>query len=347
MKRAAHFSIWLVALLAAALAACSTTSNPRFPHAVHLARSICAGPGRPPCPTCNSCHAVSRDDRRVDMLPRESQCTACHKPAERDVLRTLTAIPVRPSGEIAFDHDRHLAMPEISGQCVSCHAGVLNDKSADMPPMSQCFSCHEHREQWQRAQCLPCHQSEDLRHTPPRTFLQHTASFARRHGQFAQENKALCQSCHAEAECNACHDTSQTLTAERRSPEDIERNFVHRGDFMVRHAIEADAAPARCARCHSPQTCDSCHLARGVSANRLDGRSPHPQGWVGANANARSLHGIEARRDILKCASCHEQGPATNCIRCHKVGAYGGNPHPAGWRSSSGTDAQMCRYCHG
>lgn len=337
---------WLVALLAA-LAACGTDRPARFPHALHLSSAVCAAPGRPACPTCNSCHAVSRDERRAAMLPAKSQCAPCHRPGERDVLGTLSLKPERASGEIAFDHQRHLAMPEIEGQCVSCHSGVLRDQSVNMPPMSRCFGCHEHRAEWQRAECTPCHRSDELRHTLPRTFLQHTASFARRHGQFAQDNVKLCQSCHAEAECNACHDTAQSLTAERRRPEAVERNFVHRGDFMVRHAIEAQSGPARCARCHSQETCDSCHLERGVSANGVDGRNPHPPGWVGANTGARSFHGVEARRDILQCAACHDQGPATNCIRCHKVGGYGGNPHPAGWRSSMSRDEQMCRYCHG
>jgi hypothetical protein len=87
-------------------------------------------------------------------------------------------------------------------------------------------------------------------------------------------------------------------------------------------------------------------VARGVSANRVGARNPHPPGWVGSNPNARSFHGREARRDILLCASCHDQGPATNCIRCHKVGGFGGNPHPGGWRSTQSESSTMCRYCH-
>jgi len=281
------------------------------------------------------------------MLPPPSECTSCHRRSDTDALRALSSVPVRPSGAIAFNHDQHLAMQEIRGQCVGCHGGVLDRERPNMPPMSQCFGCHEHEQQWQRSECGPCHESQkELSHISPRTFLRHDAAFARRHGQAARENTALCRTCHAESECNACHDTSQGMSVEVRRPEAVEANFVHRGDFMVRHAIEAQATPARCATCHSPQSCDSCHLARGVSGNQVDGRSPHPPGWVGTNVDSRSFHGLEARRDILQCAACHEQGSATNCIRCHKVGAYGGNPHPSGWRSSASTGDQMCRYCH-
>jgi hypothetical protein len=100
-------------------------------------------------------------------------------------------------------------------------------------------------------------------------------------------------------------------------------------------------------RCHTVETCDACHLARGVSGNGADSANPHPPGWIGANPRARSFHGRAARRDIVACASCHEQGAATNCIRCHTVGAFGGNPHPGGWKSARSKGDTICRYCHG
>jgi hypothetical protein len=158
----------------------------------------------------------------------------------------------------------------------------------------------------------------------------------------------LCQSCHAEKDCQVCHDLTSGMAPDRRHPDQLERKQVHRGDFMVRHAIEAQSQPARCQSCHEPeQDCDSCHVARGVSGNALGSRNPHPPGWVGSNTRASDFHGTAARRDLLACAACHEQGPATNCIRCHQVGGYGGNPHPAGWQSSREPASSMCRYCHG
>jgi hypothetical protein len=186
-----------------------------------------------------------------------------------------------------------------------------------------------------------------LRRTTPRTFLQHDAAFLRRHGDLSTFEQSLCQTCHTQRDCQACHDVSQGwMMAGLHVPEAFQGPFVHRGDFMSRHSIEARAASARCATCHAPQTCDACHLKSGVSGNALHTRNIHPPGWVGSSAAFTSLHGREARRDLLSCAGCHEQGPATNCIRCHKVGAYGGNPHPHGWDSAREPSAQMCRYCH-
>jgi hypothetical protein len=261
--------------------------------------------------------------------------------------RVLAMPPERPDGEITFDHDRHLAMADIGGQCVPCHAGVVEKNTFGLPPMKKCLTCHEHEAQWNRGQCTPCHQQNDLVRIMPRTFLRHAGDFIRTHGQAAAEEKQLCRSCHTQADCEGCHDVTQALAIEKRRPDAIEQDFVHRGDFLVRHPMEAQVDPARCLRCHEPATCDACHVERGVSGNGMSGRNPHPVGWVGNDVGSRNFHGTAARRDVALCASCHEQGPATNCIQCHKVGAYGGNPHPAGFRSSQSTSEGMCRYCHG
>jgi hypothetical protein len=347
MERSRLLWLLVTGLLASAwLAACTEKPTPRFPHRLHLAELACGKPGQPACLTCNTCHAPSQPDREY-KLPPAALCQTCHREPAGDALASLHAVPERPIGEIAIDHDKHLAMPGIGGQCVTCHGGVVEPGKSTLPPMDRCFQCHEHEQQWQRAQCAPCHQSKDLKSSLPRTFLQHDASFLRHHGESSTFEMSLCQTCHTQQDCQACHDVTQDLTAEARSPERVESRSFHRGDFMSRHALEASAAPARCASCHSPQTCDSCHVVRGVSGNAIASRNPHPPGWVGSSAGFKSPHGVEARRDILACASCHDQGPATNCIRCHQVGSYGGNPHPRGWQSARSPSDQMCRYCHG
>ena len=331
--------------LSAVLAACADRSAPRFPHRMHLAELDCGKPGKPDCLSCNSCHAVSERDR-AHKLPQPDLCANCHRSDAHAVRAVFATDPPRASGPIHFEHDLHLKMKEIKGQCVPCHAGVIEPRTSTLPPMAKCFSCHEHAEEWKQGVCAPCHVQADLERTLPQTFLRHDQNFAHQHGQFARQEQRLCQACHSQAQCDDCHDISQTLPVEKRMPEKIERRFVHRADFVVRHAIEAESQPVRCQRCHTAESCDACHVARGVSANRLGAANPHPPGWVGTNPNTRTFHGREARRDILACAACHDQGPATNCIRCHKVGGFGGNPHPGGWKSSQSTSAEMCRYCH-
>ncbi|MFZ5891487.1 MAG: cytochrome c3 family protein [Myxococcota bacterium] len=331
-----------LAVALAIVAACVERGPARFPHQAHLTGTACAHG----CLSCNTCHTPSQDGRE-SKLPELSLCTSCHQHDATRISKVLHVKPERPSGPIIFDHDQHLAMPEIRGQCVGCHAGVVENKRPPLPPMSQCLTCHEHQSQWDAGQCTPCHAQRDLKQLMPRTFLRHDQNFARRHGTLALEQKQLCQACHTQADCDGCHDTSQGIPIERRLPERIERTFVHRGNFLSVHALEAQAEPSRCLRCHEKDSCDGCHTARGVSGALSNGRNPHPPGWVGVNTLSSDFHGRAARRDILACASCHDQGPATNCIRCHRVGAYGGNPHPAGrWPSSRDLNEPMCRYCH-
>ncbi len=344
-SRAATLLLGLSVALAAVIAACRTPPASRFPHRAHLVDLPCGTPESPQCLTCNSCHTPSQVPR-TGSVPGAKLCDGCHHDDGPPPKTMLVARVDRPYGEIAFDHDRHLAMASIQGQCVPCHAGVVTPGAASIPPMSQCFTCHEHQEEWNRGECAPCHQPHDLDRILPQTFLRHEGTFARNHGSAATEQKQLCQACHTQAECNECHDVTQNLTVERRHPASLERSFVHRADFMVRHGIEAQSQPATCARCHEPSTCDSCHAEHGVSGNLLNARNPHPPGWIGTDTQSGDFHGREARRDILLCAGCHEQGPATNCIRCHKVGAYGGNPHPRGWKGSRSDNSEMCRYCH-
>lgn len=346
-RRERWFGVVLLAatFVAALLAACRERLPARFPHRAHLMGPACGSAGEAACLSCNTCHAPSAADR-AHKLPEAALCERCHQRDLGRVTQVLHVEPPRPYGAIGFDHDRHLAMAGIEGQCIPCHAGVVEAGKPNIPPMAQCFTCHEHERQWRRGECTPCHREADLRRTLPVTFLRHDSTFARRHGTEAAQQAHLCQSCHAQADCDGCHDLSQALPVERRRPEKVEASFVHRGDFMTRHALEAEAQPSACLRCHAPETCDACHAVRGVSGALSNGRNPHPPGWIGADVGARSFHGTEARRDILACAACHDQGPATNCIRCHKVGAYGGNPHPEGFSSSRGFDAAMCRYCH-
>jgi hypothetical protein len=180
----------------------------------------------------------------------------------------------------------------------------------------------------------------------PQTFSRHDTGWIRRHGPAAKRVSSQCNQCHTESQCNDCHDLKQTIPIEVRRPEAIGAGFVHRGDFLTRHPIEARSQPTACLKCHSTSSCDDCHVRRGVSGNAVDGRNPHPIGWVGPDTDSKNFHGRAARRDVVSCAACHDRGPATNCIRCHRVGGSGGNPHPGGWTSSRSKGAAMCRYCH-
>lgn len=332
-------------------AACSTRLLTRFPHQLHLSQLACGGEGQPACLSCTSCH-TGAPDQATWVKPPATVCAGCHHEEEAQKYARVfrPEVAKRPAAyDIRFGHDAHLKLADIKGQCVKCHAGVVQAAGGQplFPPMDTCRGCHNHEAQFAANDCAPCHKESDLRGLKPLSFLPHDANWLRRHGGLARDELARCSTCHAQTQCDSCHDATQALRAEVRNPGAIEREYVHRFEFLSRHGIEARTQPGTCVSCHRTQDCDACHARQGVSGGLVDGSNPHPPNWAGNLGLATNLHGRAARRDIASCAACHEQGAASNCVRCHRVGGFGGNPHPPGWRSSQGMDAVSCAACHG
>ncbi len=336
----------VLAMILAGLLACQR-GVVRFPHREHLGLK-CGGEDEPECLSCLACHGQIVKEAAKGH-PASQDCSRCHKNSHR-IARVLSA-PASPAREqaeqISFDHGLHLQLDAIGGQCITCHGGVVSEtEKPHFPEMARCFACHEHKSQWDRGECVPCHRMADLKGLFPRTFLRHGPGWDRGHAAAALATTVQCQACHTAESCDDCHDVTQGLRVEIRQAEQVHRDFIHPADFLTRHAMEASSEPARCLSCHRTETCDSCHLARGVSAGRLGADNPHPPGWMGPDSADARHHGRAARRELLSCASCHDQGPMTNCIDCHRVGGPGGNPHPEGWRSSRTPSEVMCAYCH-
>ena len=339
----ARLLVFALALSALGAIGCEQRLRPGFPHRVHLTTEGCGGPGQPACPTCATCHGGIREANEQAM-PNREDCARCHREKTDEALARFQPQTQRRT-DILFDHPQHLKLDTISGQCVGCHPGVPLDGLREyFPPMATCTDCHAGT--LEQGVCAPCHRASDMKELVPETFLRHDLEFVRDHGLEASRHQNVCSQCHADRDCAACHDPIQTLKIAARLIPAVEKNLIHRADFVTRHAIEARSQPAQCFRCHQVDECNSCHVERGVSASRIDAINPHPIGWVGPDVSSPNHHGREARRDLISCAGCHDQGPATNCIRCHRVGGPGGNPHPSGWRSTRSPQDSMCRYCH-
>lgn len=344
-------STWLALLLivlVSAFVGCDR-KQARFTHMQHLSVA-CGGPKQPPCMSCDTCHGKvdANASAKANTPPWVKTCDSCHDDGVDLMNRSLrfSRNQADRNDRILFPHGRHLPLPQIHGQCIQCHAGVLDPEVQQVrsPPMSKCLQCHQR--DFERANCTPCHIRSELSKLLPRSFLRHDAAWLERHGVAAARQTNICQSCHASTWCADCHDQNRGLLLERRKPDSVERQFKHVGDFLVRHPIEARSRPGTCLRCHDSQSCDSCHISRGVSAARAGAVNPHPVGWVGRDTGSAEFHGRAARRDPLSCMACHDHGPATNCIGCHRVGGNAGNPHPRGWHSNRSTQDAMCRYCH-
>lgn len=341
----------LVVAAAAFLAACSAKETKPvakadppyvFPHSPHVDGDV----------DCKNCHAsilkateLQNRVRHVALPKKSEACSGCH-----DEIPKIT-IPARTREfDVRFDHVAHLAKPNVT--CTTCHTALPEAKQVERSPMSMsaCTSCHKHAADFAEARCTPCHR--DLKkYEKPVVAFKHAGEFLKLHGALARPTAETCAQCHEQTFCADCH--SATTSPARQAivfPEEVKRDFIHRGDFVSRHMIEAGASPASCRKCHGSQFCDSCHALQNVSPLSTNPtlRDPHPPGW--SNPAQGNLHAAAARRNILACAGCHDHGPAaaeTICLGCHQTG--GANPHPPGFLSKHRGDDKakgVCRACH-
>lgn len=335
---------WVVA--AAALAAGCTSKgkaperaeNPPyvFPHSPHVENDV----------KCDLCHPGLDDAgkldpavRHVKLNPKDKACADCHG----DEIAGIKVPKRVKEFRLTFSHADHLF--QVDGKCQGCHQKLpeKGDAAAEAPPMSACTGCHNHQKDFDEARCTPCH--VDLKAFPlkPLTEFAHKGDFKRTHGALARTSAATCATCHDQTYCVDCHSPATTpMGPALRWPELVERDFIHRGDYVSRHMIEAGANPASCTKCHGAAFCESCHRLQGVASlpgtTFTSDRNPHPTGWAGAP------HGKAARRNIATCASCHQANAELLCGTCHNHGPRI-NPHPPGF-DGDGKSKGVCRTCH-
>ena len=329
----------VVAPLALALAACvSQGSKPqaqaplpyKFPHSTHIDAGV----------ACLQCHSAIPQSAKLPVdavdvkLPETSEvCANCHSPMPQYA-------PVqRFQPAVHFDHSAHLA--RVNNECGRCHVKHTEsgDLSKPVPPMKTCTSCHTHAQDFAVGRCVPCHR--DLKEYPLKPIAEYTheANFLETHGKWARQSVSTCATCHDQTMCSHCHTaTTRPLPPDVEFPEKVAAQFIHRGDWISRHALEQQLDPGSCLKCHGTGYCQSCHNFQGLQPNSP---TPHPAGWV-------STHGPIARGNIVSCAACHSQGANLNCPVCHSATSGGINPHPPNWK---GTVAQQtsnatCRACH-
>jgi hypothetical protein len=289
---------------------------------------------------CGDCHE----------LKLQGKCGLCH--ARASAPSTYAWAP--PPGKLRLSHAAHLGRTKA---CETCHGEVAKTVRLSQirrPSHPQCLSCHEHRADYRRLRCDRCH--TNLREYPLEAIavFNHEGNWLHEHKAHGKTNAAACGQCHMERFCDACHSRHNELIPSMRFPERVDRQLIHRGDFVTRHGIEAAATPGTCYKCHAAKQCRDCHRVEGVAETDPSGRRPntpgarpHPGGWM--NPVAPDFHGSAARRNIVTCAGCHDRGAASNCVLCHRVGGAGGNPHPGGTMRGRGgekTTNTMCRICH-
>lgn len=343
--------LFLGALALAAACSAATVEKPdtiTFSHHVHAEQGL--------MDDCSYCHSeISEDaEREIYAFMKMDGCADCHDIESEEECGTCHTNVDDPGSydrpgptHLIFSHQLH---EDRSSDCADCHgdaslAADISPENRMLPAHEQCNMCHQ--EDMDAGKCQLCHDRLDLyTRKPGAEIYSHADGFFERHGLKAASGEAEhCAICHDQSFCGDCHARTMTVRPSLRFPERVDRSFMHQGDWMTRHSIEARRGDTSCMKCHGTSYCSSCHEQNGVGG-ALGRKNPHPAGWL--IAGTADSHSRAARRRIHECASCHDQGPATNCIRCHRTG--GVNPHPPGWKSpvpkSEKTTHKMCRLCH-
>jgi hypothetical protein len=327
-------------------------SGVMFSHANHVTeRSI----------DCQTCHdmAASTSSSQKD-IPGHDVCSSCHSIENApDDCRLCHSNADNPTGvtwpkqELKFSHKAHLGDDLSNGICLACHTNVAETKgpltTANFPTMQNCFRCHN--DDKASAECSTCHsRPKEMR------ALIHPADYKHVHkfDANAKERKA-CLPCHeAETFCSNCH-ADDNLTG-----------FTHDLNYRFNHALDARGKEFQCESCHDIETfCEPCHTQEGS----------FPLDHTSLNWSPRtnpSTHANAARKDISRCATCHDV-PQPLCAQpgCHRDidGILGTNPsiHASDitdlghgpWHNDPGFQCFTCHldthqagrgfcgYCHG
>jgi len=343
---------WLIASAALGLTACASLigvfvdrrDEIKAPHDRHKKAEV----------DCATCHETIFDSTALTTvdLPKEKVCFGCHK--EQKAKGDCGFCHTRPEKPMTFasidrelklNHTAHIE--RVKEDCTQCHQTLPNPVRTEgmAPKMAGCLGCHEHQEDWNAGRCETCHLDLSRYPLKPVAAFSHQTNWLQNHHFEAVAAPDKCATCHEQSFCSECHSKTQGLRVDLQLPERTDRAFIHRNDFLSRHSVEAAADPAQCQRCHGVDFCQSCHQKNGLTPGASDGLNPHPPGFGMGNA-----HGAAARRDIVSCAACHDQGAASICVKCHTVGGVGGNPHPPSYtirhpHEEIGKNA-MCRVCH-
>ncbi len=259
--------------------------------------------------SCRDCHADSRgalagavgstidfyglilgNDGAVVMdAPPRAACVTCHEHDWSHDPEVTSRLP----------HPAHLRVSSEQRDCVSCHkwTGHQEDYIPAHGPdgfVSLCASYDCHVGYAAKDTCQNCHHA----------LWEGAGVWLANHpGVVFESGDAGCYgTCHAAAQCQACHTTGESPFVGGLGPsETAEIEAMHaRSDWARRHGASALRDELVCRRCHvSTRECDSCHARRPAS------HDPQ-QTWIALHKDAVKVEG--------QCLTCHKQ---TWCDDCH------------------------------
>ncbi|MFZ5469146.1 MAG: cytochrome c3 family protein [Myxococcota bacterium] len=305
---------------------------------------------------CESCHDIEAARKSGKEVDPPAKCEVCHVGYNPKTPKDVVKVQF-PAPNLLFDHKVHV---DKKIECKSCHTDMLDIGLATrqhLPKMETCLICHEGT--FASAACDVCHSTLPsgklqvgfvqgvMRPTQGNPFgIDHGPRYELTHGTRAALDRKICSECHAERDCQTCHDSLQKPLA------------VHPNDYVLLHPVQARMDSTKCDSCHRAQSfCTACHERSGLSMDADRTLRPrnvkiHPdyQQWV--EVLGPQHHAIVAARDIKQCMACHRE---ESCMACHATSAAnpasrGTNPHPSGFtplcKSVASKNDRPCLKCH-
>jgi hypothetical protein len=127
--------------------------------------------------------------------------------------------------------------------------------------------------------------------------------------------------------------------------------------FLRRHGGQARKEAARCAVCHTQESCLACHTASPASVQAIPAAGPGRGRGATIRRERPTSHGLDfselhaepASARPQSCSGCHTRA---DCLSCHRPDAADAAPgyHPAGFLTShpaaAYTRESSCSDCH-
>jgi hypothetical protein len=248
--------------------------------------------------------------------------------------------------------------------------------------VKNCFDCHgiaaAHLEAPDTA-CATCHvplvqavrlTREEVGDFPVPESHRASGFAAGGHGKLARAGTpiaASCATCHARDFCTECHVNApevpaiQALAPDPRSlahAAELEAPASHRDPaFLRRHGGQARKEAARCAVCHTQESCVACHTGSPASVQAIPAAGPGRGRGATIRRERPTSHGLDfselhaepASARPQSCSACHAR---PECLSCHRPEAADAAPgyHPAGFLTShpaaAYTRESSCSDCH-
>lgn len=346
--------------------------------------------------SCATCHTGVEAQPRP-TYPQPVDCASCHDGTVEPRV-TWTAPLEANAGNLRFAHPAHARAVRSAGQdsaaaCADCHSPKPAEwMRVQRAIVDNCLQCHgvtsPHYDAPDSA-CAQCHVPLWEAPAVPEARIagwkapgsHQDARFIEQHGTLATVAgggvAASCATCHARDFCATCHVNApeepviQALGSDRRSlalaVSDLKAPASHRAvGFLATHGGDAAAPAARCAVCHTQESCSACHIVGPPGEPFVFAAGPG-RGAGARVARARPVthgrdftdaHAAPANASPATCAGCHVREQCLDCHRPNAAAQAGYHPadflarHPvaAYGREVSCADChntgQFCQSCH-